>query len=315
MFEEMRNKYREIRKDVFEKSTAPLIVNTNKHEENKDKFKKAVISICDGANLSLYKSNSPEVRRQLWNHLWVHNRYAGIRSQIATTEVGQIKELFDKYEWFSDSGWDFKSKGYTLISANHLAQSFLNRSGDFTGKQTIGNLPKLHKIVSVARAFSCYFDKNSDGNAIDFVTRNVAIDNVWAIHDQLINVGYKGDLTVLHFMMDVGFQVIKPDVVISRLFLDWGWLHHAIPSLPSDVSRDDLLGAGKYKSKYHYTKPTIYKPIIDITKKMLIGIDADELKQDIGWVTNNPIREFDIFIVKAGQMPEREFGVERRLYD
>ena len=166
----MRNKYREVRKLVFEKSTEPHIANKVKHEENKSKFKSSVISLCNNADLNLYKSGDPEVKTRLWNHLWTKNRYAGIRAQI-TTEIKHITELFDNYRWFSEDGWSLNSTGFKVISAGTLAQSFLDRSGKFADKQTIGNVPKLQKIITVARAFTHYFDENEGKSAIDFVTQ------------------------------------------------------------------------------------------------------------------------------------------------
>ena len=59
----------------------------------------------------------------------------------------------------------------------------------------------------------------------------------------------------------------------------------------------------------------MYKPIIEVALEIVSITKQQELKKDIGWVTCNPIREFDIFIVKYGQKPEKEFGVERTLYD
>jgi hypothetical protein len=76
----------------------------------------------------------------------------------------------------------------------------------------------------------------------------------------------------------------------------------------------DLEGKGKYGSQYLYTKPVIYKPVIDLAQRVVAQLDSTELIVDIGWATNNPIREFDIFLVKAGQLPEKEWGIERRLY-
>ncbi|MFM8340918.1 MAG: hypothetical protein ACKN9F_01730, partial [Methylomonas sp.] len=121
-------------------------------------------------------------------------------------------------------------------------------------------------------------------------------------------------LTVLHFMMDIGFQVIKPDIVISRLFLDWGWLHNEITKLPNDLSFDDLQGRGKYGQRFKYTREKMYKPAINLARKIVLNTKKEDLKNDIGWVTDNPIREFDIFLVKYGQQPEKEFGIERTLY-
>jgi hypothetical protein len=273
-----------------------------------------VTALCNGASLSHFDVATQAARIALWHHLWTKNRYAGIRAQIATTEIDQLTALFDNYDWFCDAGWNIQSNGYEVRTAGNLARSFLERTGHFATIQTIGNIPKLKKIVAVARRFKRYFDENPNRTALDFVTHGLSSDDIWAIHDQLMEIGYTADLTALHFMMDVGFQTIKPDFVVSRLFLDWGWLHFAVPSLPPDVARDDLRGKGHYGTKYLYTKPALYKPIINLAREIVSGTNVDVLTSDIGWATSNPIREFDIFIVKAGQLPEPEYGIERRLY-
>lgn len=317
MIDEMREKYRKVRQLVFEKATKPSPYDEKKHLENKNKFKESVIHLANSANLDCYSSSSEEAKRKLWNQLWTKNRYAGIRAEIASNEIRQISDLFDDYRWFQDAGWDIDSNGHALRSAGNLASSFLNRAGAFHGKQTIGNVAKLKKIVTVARAFNRYFEEHKGANAIDFVTCGVSRDNVWDVHDRLLALGYGGDLTALHFMMDVGFPVIKPDLVISRLFLDWGWLHKAEDSLPHNLTRGDLLGRGeaKPKSRYLYTNKIIYKPIIDLAVRVVSDIDPQDLVADIGWSTDNPIREFDIFLVKSGQRPEPEIGIECQIYD
>ena len=314
MIDEMRAKYREIRRQVYEQATMPVVASECRYTENKSRLQNGVEAVCNRANLSHWSAATSDARHALWNHLWTKNRYAGIRAQIATTEITQLTPLFDNYSWFCDPGWDIESKGHTVQSAGAFARSFLERTGQFANIQTIGNVPKLKKIVCVARRFKRYFDEHPNAVAIEFVTRTLRSDDTWAVHDQLMELGYTADLTALHFMMDVGFQVIKPDIVISRLFLDWGWLHHAIPLLPANVTRADLGGTGGYGARYFYTKPTIYKPVINLARKIVREIDAQDLIADIGWATTNPIREFDIFVVKAGQLPEKEFGIERRLY-
>jgi hypothetical protein len=195
-----------------------------------------------------------------------------------------------------------------------MTQDFLNRTGAFAGKQTVGNIPKLVKSISIARKLTDHYAENPVSEAISFVTGGIPTESVWEIHERLISIGYHADLTALHCMMDLGFQVIKPDLVVSRLFLDWGWLHFAIPSLPQDISREDLIGKGRYGNKYHYTKPLIYKPIINLAKQIASATDKKQLENDIGWVTDNPLRELDIFIVKAGQISEPGFGIACRLY-
>jgi hypothetical protein len=314
MLEQMRAKYREIRREVYTLATMPSVTNERRHVENQRRFKTKVEAICNDASLANWNVATPEARQEFWHHLWTKNRYAGIRSQIATTEITHLTPLFDNYHWFSDPGWDLESKGHMVQSAGALAKNFFDRSGPFTHMQTIGNVPKLKKIVAVARAYTHYFDEHPDAVALDFVTRELSTVDTWALHAQLLALGYRADLTALHFMMDTGFQVIKPDVVISRLFLDWGWLHYAIPKLPSDLSRADLEGKGRYGGRYLYTKPTIYRPAIDLARRIVEGLASTDLAADIGWVSSNPIREFDLFVVKAGQLPECDFGIERRLY-
>lgn len=314
MINEVRAKYRQIRREVFERATKPLASSNNSHTNNKFLFQARVEEVCSSANLSNWGNPSSEARTALWNQLWTKNRYAGIRAQTASNEIAQLTDLFNNYKWFSDPGWNLESKGHTVQSAGVLAENFLKRSGQFKNIQAVSNVPKLQKIVTVARRFKDYFDEHPDAPAIEFVTRKLSADDTWAVHDQLMAGGYTADLTALHFMMDTGFHVIKPDVVISRLFLDWGWLHYAAPSLPTDVKRSDLVGKGSYGTKYLYTKPLIYKPVINLARKVVEGINPEELSADIGWVTTNPIREFDIFVVKAGQLPETGYGIESRLY-
>lgn len=314
MINEMRMKYREVRRQVYEQATMPVSSCEVRHMENKSKLKSSIDVICNGANLLHWNDTTIDSRHALWNHLWTKNRYAGIRAQLATDEIQQLKPLFDNYSWFCDPGWDIESNGYVVENAGPIARSFLERTGYFKNINTVRNIPKLKKIVTVARNFKRYFDEHPNANAIEFVTRTLKTKDIWGIHDQLMKCGYTADLTALHFMMDAGFQVIKPDVVISRLFLDWGWLHYAIPELPSDVTREDLGGKGNYGSRYAYTKPSIYKPIINLAFEIVKEIEVNQLVEDIGWATANPIREFDLFVVKAGQLPESEFGIERRLY-
>ena len=314
MIEQMRLQYRDVRHLVYTMATKPNVPDTLRHVENQRRVKSKIESICNDANLLHWYIATPEARQGLWRHLWTKNRYTGIRAQIASTEIADLTPLFNNYEWFSESSWDLQSHGHNVQSTGALAQSFFARTGPFTNLQTIGNAPKLKKIIEVARNYKRYFDDHPEATALEFVTRGLNPYDIWAVHTQLMSTGYKADLTALHFMMDIGFQVIKPDVVISRLFLDWGWLHYAIPALPCDLSRADLEGKGRYGRKYLYTKAAVYRPIIKLALQIVEGLANEDLEADIGWVSSNPLREFDLFIVKAGQLPEPDFGIERRLW-
>jgi hypothetical protein len=318
----MSEHYRKIRKAVYEEATRPLSNNSEIHLKNKLLFKKHVEKLCSEANLKNFRGNDQNTATAIWHHLWTKNRYAGIGSPIADTEIKDIEKIFDNYESFVGEGWDIEATGHKIISCGQKIHDFLNRTGDFTGKQTIGNIPKMVKIVSIARQLNVFMKNKGNTPVLKFITGTCSDDDVWGIHGYLMAIGYRSDLTALHFMMDVGFPVIKPDIVISRLFLDWGWLHKTIPDLPKDLRFKDLECRGgkgkpykgKYGQRYKYTNEIIYKPAIKLARKIISITKKEDLLKDIGWVTENSIREFDIFIVKYGQKPEKDFGIERTLY-
>lgn len=313
-----RETYRQLRLQVYEEATCPdgEAKHSDAHRANQARFREQVLSICEEANLDQYRSPAPEARTQLWHHLWTKTRYSGIRAQIATAEVADLTPLFDDYRWFSDQCWDLVNKGHNIVHAGSCVSDFINNTGLFAGKQTVANIPKLQKLITVARAFKRYFELYPDETALSFVTGDLPSDEkaIGKILKRLNQQGYRGDLTSLHLLMDLGFPVIKPDIVLSGLFLQFGWLHTALPKLPKDVAEADLRGTGEYKTSYVYTKPLLYQAIIAFANQLVAGLDAADLERDIGWVSSNPLREFDLFMVKAGQRPEREFGIERVLY-
>jgi hypothetical protein len=312
---EMSKLYRKTRRDVYEEATRPFSNHPDIHRINKENLKESVEILCSKADLRKYRGTDKNTATAIWHHLWTKNRYAGIRSQIATTEIRDIEKIFDEYHRFSGEDWDIEAVGQNLIKGGRQIHDFLKRKGDFVNKQTIGNIPKLVKIVSVARLLTKFMNsKVVNTPVLSFINNGYNDDDVWAVHGHLMKIGYRSDLTVLHFMMDLGFQVIKPDIVISKIFLAWGWLHKKIPGLPRDLRFEDLQGKGKYGQRFKYTNERMYKPAIDLAREIVSKTKQADLEKDIGWVTNNPIREFDIFLVKYGQQPEKEFGIERTLY-
>ena len=63
-------------------------------------------------------------------------------------------------------------------------------------------------------------------------------------------------------------------------------------------------------SKYTHLENT--KPIIELAQEIVANVSMEDLENDIGWVTENPIREFDIFMVKFGQEPETGWGLDKK---
>lgn len=318
--DEMRQKYYSIRREVFAQSTSPKTPRANRHLVNQRLFREQVERICAGANLNLYSTTTPTSKALVWNHLWTKIKYAGIRAQAASNEIKGIEPFFRDYlalrgkDWSLRIEWQPKLRRYRILEEGASSSDFRNRRGVFRGVQTNGKLTKLCMTVITARRFAEYFEKNPDAPALDFITQRTPPADIWKIHESLMEKGYRSHLTCCHLLMDLGFEVIKPDIVVTRLFLLWGWLHEAISDLPSDLSELDLVGKGKYGVRYLYYSPQMYRPVIDLARRIVAQLDPIELQRGVGWTTKNPLREFDLFVVKSGQEPDAAFGIERVLF-
>jgi hypothetical protein len=324
----MLEKFRETRKRVYLEATHGDGEDATAHSNNQKLLRDKITELSNNSKLDNY-GVAPQIRRdgnfsgdpegRLWHLIWSRNRYAGIRGKIASQEIDGIRHVFDLYQRFKSSDWDLvvktEARRPVIERAGSQVIDFLKRQGDFEGRQTIGNLRKLRTIISVARLFNEFIEaKTPQTPAYHFVTGGAREDLVQEIHKHLVeNIGYRRDLTALHLMMDMGFEVIKPDIIVTRLFFQWGWLHRVIPNLPSDLQIQDLQGDGNYKSRFIYTKPKMYWPVIELARLIVARMDRQQLADDIGWVSDNLLREFDIFVVKFGQRPEPAFGVVRQL--
>ena len=169
---EMRQKYYEMRKLVFNDATKPADGNYVQHEENKRKFRSKVTQVCDAANVALYRPGTQQVRTKLWNQLWTKVKYAGNRAQNATKEINSIKGIFDDYRRFADPAWDVKigwngaARKHILLSGGSQVHAFLARSGDFNGLVTNGKLTKLDMIVKVARDYTAFCNSSANGSPL-----------------------------------------------------------------------------------------------------------------------------------------------------
>lgn len=201
-------------------------------------------------------------------------------------------------------------KGHNLTSGGTNVRHFLDRTGPFLNSKAVGNIPKLTKTVCLARAYAAHIAAGND--PLSFLASTHSPSDVWAVHDHMQDIGYTQHTTALHCMMDLGYQVIKVDIVLARLFYALGWLEQII-DLPRDFTAVDLVGKGDHGSKYTYTKSRVYKPVIELAREITANADVMDLLSDIGWVTDNPLREFDIFMVKFGQVPEPTWGLTRNL--
>ncbi len=307
--QEKIKKYREIRKRVFNEATRPTQDSEMVHNENKNLLKNTILDVCSKANLDNFRGNDEETIKLLWSLMWSKIFYSNRKAGVMTPFINNLKDYFDNHINFIDPGWDSEK--------SDLFKDYMSNSGIFKNRKTYKDRKRITKIVNIARQLYHHIQERPD-DVFSFVTGNK--EDVWEIHKHLLRIGFRRDLTALHFMMDIGFPVMKPDIVISSLFLSLGWLHEIIPNLPKDLTPHDLRGKShsreksKYGSKYVYTNPKMYKPIIDLARKLAENVTETDLRADIRWVSTNPLREFDFFMVKFGQKPEPKMGVVRQLF-
>ena len=107
-------------------------------------------------------------------------------------------------------------------------------------------------------------------------------------------------------MMELGFWVIKPDIVMTKLFHRGGFLNN--------LNEDQILDKND-KNKYKYTNKTVYKEMINVGRKIADQIEKDlKPKNQLGRLAEkNIIRALDLFLVKFGQEPDPKCGITRNL--
>jgi len=305
--ERMFEKFREIRRRVWFEATG------NK-PENQSKFKGVVVGLSDKANLDYWRTNAPEVRSELWMQIVEKIFYAGFDASKVNAKLNPIEKAFRDYKSLRGPGWEVRIKNRRISDdSGPLARAY---AADDVHKEKIRHPYKIRKIVRVGRHFSKYFDENREASALSIIMQGKDSEDVWVLSENLDDMGLSGQLTQLHLLMDLGFDCIKPDIVISRLVLSLRWLAHFAPELPADLQEADLRGEGKYRSKYHYTSDVVIRPIVDLAREFASRMRQERktLESDIGWVSGNLIREFDIFMVSYGQRPDQTAGIEIQLW-
>lgn len=299
--QEKVKKYREIRRKVYEDATKPTEYTKIEHNYNQETLKKKNLEICSNANLNNFLNTDSDSVRLLWYLMWGKIFYANRQATTINEFLKSMRPYFDCYTNFQSSGWDDEYSQHFI--------EYLTNQGPFNSIKTYKSISRVKKVVQLARTVDSHIKK---GNSLLSLFHDEK--DIWTTYQNLIKLGYPGPLTALHFMMDIGLPVMKPDITLSRLFLKLGWLHDAVPQLPKDLTREDLQGKGHYGSIYHYTNRRMYKNVIDLAREIAAAANTKDLEDDIGWVSNNPLREFDIFMVKAVQVPDPEFGIVRTLY-
>lgn len=135
--------------------------------------------------------------------------YSGMRSSIVSQKLASIKSYF----------YDFKKvKDYSEKEINQI----LNDPKIIRHKQKINacitNALEFDKLLKKYGSFRKYLE--SFGSLKD----EAIIDRLRA--DLKSKFRYLGKITVNHFLKDLGINVLKPDIVICRIFSRLGLIDH-----------------------------------------------------------------------------------------
>ena len=227
-----------------------------------------------------------------------------------------VKKINDKFE-DKDKIGDVVLR---LLTKTHEEFKPVNKNRTFAASNY-----KIDKYVRIARKFKKLIEEEGIEYPLKYFVgdlqdnfRIIDDSHLWDIHKRFEE--FLGKITALHLMMELGFWVIKPDIVMTKLFHQGEFL--------SNLNKDQILDKN---DNYKYTNKTVYKEMINVGRKIANEIEKEfkskiKLKSPaekdpgprdklIRLAKNNIIRALDLFLVKFGQEPDPKCGITRNLED
>jgi DNA-3-methyladenine glycosylase I len=127
--------------------------------------------------------------------------YAGFKADTVTKKIAVIRDHFPGFKTVSGYGED------------KIAQIL-------SDPQMIKNSRKVNACVENAKCFvKVVKEYGSFQDYVDSFRPTDSDENLKNLRDDLKSrLSFLGGVTVYHFMMDIGLRVLKPDLVISRMF-------------------------------------------------------------------------------------------------
>jgi DNA-3-methyladenine glycosylase I len=126
-------------------------------------------------------------------------------SGFSAEQIGKRKKAIEKYfsNWEVAAGYSEKAVNLMLEDADMLRNP-LKIKGCIENAKMFGEILKKHKSISAYLNSFGPFDSDEKLFNLSKVLRKT--------------FSYLGPITVYHFMMDIGLDVLKPDRVICRIF-------------------------------------------------------------------------------------------------
>jgi DNA-3-methyladenine glycosylase I len=184
--------------------------------------------------------------------------YAGFRAATVTQKIPILNKWFPRYE-------DVASYSESDIHSIMADVEMIRHESKI--RACVTNARTFKSIVSEHGSFQNYVDSFDATRSP--ANWNRLRDNLRARFDRM------GRITPYHFMMDVGLPLMKPDIVVSRIFYRLGLIERE--KISTDVDADAVVEQGRRFAS----------------------------------VTGHPIRYIDIVFVCYGQVRTEEIGIER----
>lgn len=308
---------------ILEEWTCPTPYDATIHETNKSKLQNVINDMCNDCLFN--KDISYDA---LWEQMYTKVFYSWTRAEKASKEIESIKQhgVFDDFRDLQSPAWNFDksewkeftnywkkevgNKANWLQLAKKSPHWYQSRKSTFTNtwestlilmtkSERLSDVKfsaldaKMEKYIKIAR-FLCSLEKSKKYNTVlDYFTwwdYNFEDEKFWGIHDKF--AGLLWDITALHLMMDLWFKTVKPDRVLTYLFVK--------------LWRSEI-----------FSKDTVKEVIMNKYQERRVWEDVIEkalyLERLLWGDYKNSLRALDIWIVKYGQEPDENFWLTKNL--
>lgn len=224
----------------------------------------------------------------VWQNIVGKIYYANVRSYIIDKRLPSIINYLGDINALQSSDWDVND-----ARTGVMAQKFLGDESVFRAK------PRLIAVVNNARKLRADMAQ-SGSRLLDLFLKPgenpFEINVLKNVHQRLQNLERVGVAAAFHVMTDLGFPVVKPDRVLIKLSVRLGLI-----------------------SQYNHKRRGVVRLPADMN-----GSEAAKLINDVNFVwemqdaflhlshlTGISSRALDWILVKLGQLPNREDGIEK----
>jgi len=159
--------------------------------------------------------------------------YSGFKAKTITSKLDIINTHLPDY------------KTVSLFNDNNIVRilsdkKMIKNEGKITA--TINNAKTIKTIIKQHGSFHAY---------IDNFNPTASFENLMLLKEELqYRFDYLGEITVYHFLMDIGLNVMKPDRVLVRIFMRLGLIENENQYLKTIIQARKFAEATKHSIRY-----------------------------------------------------------------